>query len=102
MINPGIKAALNPIAFQAGPFTIHWYGVIIASGVVLALLLAVRGGKREGISEDDFYDYLLWALPIAIICARIYYVVFSGAIILSIQVRLLLSGMVELRYMERF
>src|SRR5699024_2466361 len=77
MINPGIKAALNPIAFQAGPFTIHWYGDIIASGVVLALLLAVREGKREGISEDDFYDYLLWALPIAIICARIYYVVFQ-------------------------
>ncbi len=77
MINPGIKAALNPTAFQGGPFTIHWYGVIIASGVVLALLLAVREGKREGIPEDDFYDYLLWALPIAIICARIYYVVFQ-------------------------
>ena len=77
MINQGIKAALNPIAFQGGPFTIHWYGVIIASGVVLALLLAVREGKREGIPEDDFYDYLLWALPIAIICARIYYVVFQ-------------------------
>ena len=45
MINPGIKAALNPTAFQGGPFTIHWYGVIIASGVVLALLLAVRISK---------------------------------------------------------
>ena len=77
MINQRIRAALNPIAFQGGPFTIHWYGVIIASGVVLALLLAVREGKRLGISEDDFYDYLLWALPIAIICARIYYVVFQ-------------------------
>lgn len=77
MIKPEIKVALNPIAFQGGPFTIHWYGVIIASGVILALLLAVREGKRQGISEDDFYDYLLWALPIAIICARIYYVVFQ-------------------------
>lgn len=69
--------ALNPIAWQAGPFKIHWYGVIIAIGVVLALWLAVREGKRQGIPEDDFYDYLLWALPIAIICARIYYVVFQ-------------------------
>lgn len=72
-----IMAALNPIAFQGGPFTVHWYGVIIASGVVLALLLSVREGKRHGIDEDNFYDYLLWALPIAIICARIYYVVFQ-------------------------
>ncbi|HJF53643.1 MAG TPA: prolipoprotein diacylglyceryl transferase [Limosilactobacillus coleohominis] len=71
------KLALNPIAWQAGPFKIHWYGVIIAIGVVLALWLAVREGRRRGISEDDFYDYLLWALPIAIICARIYYVIFQ-------------------------
>lgn len=72
-----ITAALNPIALQFGPFTIHWYGVIIASGVVIALLLAVHEGKRCGIKEDYFYDYLLWALPIAIICARIYYVAFQ-------------------------
>ncbi len=69
--------ALNPIAWQLGPFKIHWYGVIIASGVVIALWLAVHEGKRQGIPEDDFYDYLLWALPIAIICARIYYVIFQ-------------------------
>lgn len=77
MTNLAIKAVLNPIAFQGGPFTIHWYGVIIASGVVLALLLSVREGKRQGIPEDDFYDYLLWALPVAIICARAYYVTFQ-------------------------
>lgn len=69
--------ALNPIAWQGGPFTIHWYGVIIATGVILALWLAVREGKHQGINEDYFYDYLLWALPVAIICARIYYVIFQ-------------------------
>lgn len=69
--------ALNPIAWQGGPFTIHWYGVIIATGVILALWLSVREGKRQGIAEDVFYDYLLWALPVAIICARIYYVAFQ-------------------------
>lgn len=72
-----VIAALDPIAFQGGPFTIHWYGVIIASGVVLALILSIREGKRQGIDEDNFYDYLLWALPIAIISARAYYVLFQ-------------------------
>lgn len=43
-----ITAALNPIALQFGPFTIHWYGVIIATGVVLALWLAVREGTAAG------------------------------------------------------
>ena len=58
-----VAAALNPIAFQLGAIQVHWYGIIIASGVVLALVLAVREGQRLGIPEDDFYDYLLWAIP---------------------------------------
>lgn len=69
--------ALNPIALHWGPFQIHWYGVIIAIGVVLALVLSVREGQRQGIAEDTFYDYLLCALPVAIICARLYYVIFQ-------------------------
>lgn len=72
-----VVAALNPIAFQLGPIQVHWYGVIIASGVVMALILSVREGQRRGINEDYFYDYLLWALPIAIISARLYYVLFQ-------------------------
>lgn len=70
-------AALNPIAFQLGAIEVHWYGIIIASGVVLALILSVAEGKRLGIDEDYFYDYLLWAIPVAIICARLYYVAFQ-------------------------
>ncbi|MBA2913730.1 prolipoprotein diacylglyceryl transferase [Limosilactobacillus frumenti] len=72
-----VLEALNPIALKLGPISIHWYGVIIATGVVLALWLSIREGQRQGIAEDDFYDYLLWALPVAIICARTYYVVFQ-------------------------
>ncbi len=72
-----LKAALNPIALQLGPISVHWYGVIIATGVVLALLLSIREGKRQGIEEDAFYDFLLYALPVAIICARAYYVLFQ-------------------------
>ncbi|HJA72762.1 MAG TPA: prolipoprotein diacylglyceryl transferase [Candidatus Limosilactobacillus faecipullorum] len=72
-----IKGVLNPIALQWGPLTVHWYGVIIATGVILALLLSIREGKRQGIDEDAFYDFLLYALPVAIICARIYYVIFQ-------------------------
>lgn len=70
-------AALNPIAFYLGPIQVHWYGIIIASAVVIALILSVREGERRGINEDNFYDYLLWALPIAIISARLYYVTFQ-------------------------
>ena len=72
-----VVGALNPIAFHLGPIQVHWYGIFIGCAVILALWLAVREGRRQGLDEDVFYDYLLWALPIAIVCARLYYVFFQ-------------------------
>ncbi|WP_334116773.1 prolipoprotein diacylglyceryl transferase [Ligilactobacillus sp.] len=68
---------IDPIALKLGPIAVHWYGVIIGMAVLLALYLSIREGKRRGILEDNFYDFLIVALPVAIICARIYYVVFE-------------------------
>ncbi|WP_413307228.1 prolipoprotein diacylglyceryl transferase [Bacillus sp. 1P10SD] len=68
---------LNPIAFSLGPIDVHWYGIIIGSGLALALFLAIREGNRRGLPNDTFADLMLWAIPIAIISARIYYVVFE-------------------------
>lgn len=76
MFNLG-STALNPIAFHLGPIEVHWYGIIIASGVILAVYLAVTEGKKRGINPDDIYDMILWALPAALICARLYYVIFQ-------------------------
>lgn len=68
---------LNPIAFSLGPVSVHWYGIIIGSGLALALYLAIREGNRRGLEKDTFADLMLWAIPIAIISARIYYVIFE-------------------------
>jgi phosphatidylglycerol---prolipoprotein diacylglyceryl transferase len=68
---------LDPIAFSLGPIQVHWYGVIIGSGLALALYLAIREGNRRGLPKDTFADLMLWAIPIAIISARIYYVIFE-------------------------
>ncbi|WP_251554958.1 prolipoprotein diacylglyceryl transferase [Neobacillus muris] len=68
---------LNPIAFSLGPIEVHWYGIIIGCGLALALFLAIREEKRRGLPKDTFADLMLWAIPIAIISARIYYVAFE-------------------------
>ncbi|WP_462411015.1 prolipoprotein diacylglyceryl transferase [Neobacillus sp. Marseille-QA0830] len=68
---------LNPIAFSLGPIEVHWYGLIIGTGLALALFLAIREEKRRGLPKDTFADLMLWAIPIAIISARIYYVIFE-------------------------
>lgn len=68
---------LNRVFFQLGPITIYWYAVFIMSGVALGLYLAVREGKRMGIKPDFFYDLVTYGLPISIISARLYYVLFN-------------------------
>ena len=66
---------LDPIAFQVGALKIRWYGLLIVSGIVLAYLFAQREAVKRGLPEDFFADLLIWAVPMAIISARIYYVI---------------------------
>ncbi|MGD6892641.1 prolipoprotein diacylglyceryl transferase [Bacillus mobilis] len=68
---------LNPIAIQLGPLNVHWYGIIIGIGAILGFILATNEGKKRGISSETFSDLIFLALPISIISARIYYVVFE-------------------------
>lgn len=68
---------LNPVAINLGPIAIHWYGIIIGVGIALALFLAVREGEKHQLDKDVFPDLLIWAIPIAIIFARMYYVIFQ-------------------------
>lgn len=68
---------LDSIAFSFGPISIYWYGLIIATAVVLGILMATTEGKRHGIHPDTFVDLLIWAIPIAILGARAYYVTFE-------------------------
>lgn len=57
--------------------TFYWYGVIIAVGFILAMLYCARHCRRCGIEPDTLYDFLIWMIPIAIIGARLYYVIFQ-------------------------
>ena len=56
---------------------IYFYGVIIAVGFLLAILYARSRCKSFGITFDSLLDAILISVPIAIVCARIYYVAFS-------------------------
>ncbi|MGY3718402.1 prolipoprotein diacylglyceryl transferase [Sutcliffiella cohnii] len=68
---------LNRVALEIGPFTVFWYGIIIGLGIALGWFLATRETNKLGLHKGIFSDLLLWAIPIAIISARIYYVLFK-------------------------
>lgn len=57
--------------------SVHWYGVIIAISIIVALTLAMRQSKKFGIKDDDIIDMFIIALPISVVCARLYYVIFT-------------------------
>jgi phosphatidylglycerol:prolipoprotein diacylglycerol transferase len=67
---------LDPILIS-WPITIYWYGAIIGTGALLGLWIAMRESERRGLNKDVFVDLVLFAIPIAIICARLYYVIFQ-------------------------
>ena len=68
---------LNPIAFNLGPIQVHWYGIFIASAVMLAVYLSANEAQRRRIDPENIYDIILYALPVAIVSARAYYVIFQ-------------------------
>ncbi|MDG5471655.1 prolipoprotein diacylglyceryl transferase [Jeotgalibacillus sp. ET6] len=68
---------IDPIAISFGEVNIAWYGLIIGTGIILGYILANREADRLGMPKDMFADLLIWAVPIAIISARIYYVIFQ-------------------------
>lgn len=73
----GIKLFIEPVAFQLGNLTVRWYGIIIAAAIMLALSLALRQAKRFRIKDDDLIDMFLIALPVSILFARLFFVVFK-------------------------
>jgi len=69
--------AIDPKIFSFGNLGINWYGVIIASAITIALLLGIREGKKHGLESGLFIDLLIIGIPVSIISARIYYVIFQ-------------------------
>jgi phosphatidylglycerol:prolipoprotein diacylglycerol transferase len=63
--------------FGINGFNITWYGVIIGFGMLLGVLLANYRAKKNDYKSDLIFDFILIALPVAIVCARFYYVVFE-------------------------
>lgn len=70
--------SINPSpSFQLFGHMFYWYGAIIALGLILAILYCSHRSREFGISSDDLFDFILWLIPVAIIGARLYYVLFS-------------------------
>ncbi len=65
------------VAFTVFGIDIMWYGILIASAMLIAVLISYRRAPRFGIESDSILDLCLWMLPIGVIGTRVYYVIFN-------------------------
>ena len=70
MTSPG------PVAFTIAGIDIMWYGILIGTGFILAILLCYKRAPQHGIQSDSIIDFALWMIPVSIVGARLYYVIF--------------------------
>lgn len=67
----------NPIAFEVFGLEVRWYGILIAFGMLIGVLISCKRAPGHGLTDEDVLDVCLWTLPIGVIGARIYYVLFN-------------------------
>lgn len=73
----GLEFYIDPILLHiTDSWSIHWYGAIIAVGFLLAVAYCMRQADRFGVRQDDLIDMLFFGVPLGIIGARAYYVIF--------------------------
>ncbi len=68
---------MDRVAFSIFGIDVMWYGILMAIGMILGTLLALKEAKRVGIKEDDVLDLAIFAIPIGLLSARLYYVIFN-------------------------
>lgn len=68
---------IDPVALNIGGVQIRWYGICIALGVVAASWISACLAKKKGYNSDLIFDLLIYVLPLAIVGARLYYVIFE-------------------------
>lgn len=77
----GLEFTINPVAFKipiGNGWSIYWYGIIIALGFLAAIIYGYAMAKKLDINIDRMLDAILVTTPVAILCARAYYVIFDG------------------------
>lgn len=70
-------AQIDRVAFNLLGIPIYWYALIIVSGIIIAMWLSSREAVRVGLKSEDVTDFMLWGLPLSIIGARLYYILFD-------------------------
>ena len=74
MTMTNLLSAIDRIAFRIGSIEVAWYGILIVLGMLTGLFIVVSQVKRINLNFDDAVEFFLWVIPIAVVMARLLYV----------------------------
>lgn len=72
-----MEVNISNVAFSIFGIDIMWYAIIICFGIFMGMLVATKNAPLRNIKKDIISDLLLYALPLSVVGARIYYVIFE-------------------------
>lgn len=71
---------MNRVFLKLGPITIYWYAVLIIISILIGYYFATSTAKKNGLGKEFLSDLIFYLIPIGIVGARIYYVIFNFSI----------------------
>lgn len=89
-----LELQISRIAFSIGNIDIYWYAILMVFSFVISLIIFKIKDGKFGIKFNDILDLSIFVIPISIISARLYYIVFNANYYISntIQIFNLRSG----------
>lgn len=68
---------MDRVLISIGPITIYWYSFLIFISILIGLLIVKKEVVKTKLDKDFIFDLIFYLIPVAIIGARIYYVIFN-------------------------
>ncbi len=72
-----IKLEISKVAFSIGNINIYWYAIFIAIAFIIAIFGLKKDSKKYKIDYNDILELMVITIPISIISARLYYIIFN-------------------------
>lgn len=68
---------MDRVFISIGPINIYWYSVLIVTSVIIGMHFSLKEATKNKLGKEFLYDLIFYLIPVAIIGARLYYVIFN-------------------------
>jgi len=71
---------MDRVFISIGPINIYWYSVLIVLSIIIGMYFSINQAKKNGLTKEFIYDLIFYLIPIAVLGARLYYVIFNFSV----------------------